>query len=116
MQLRWEPTQKPNIWICHYELVIMLSEYDIRRGVFDGKKTKIMPREMVIAMGTPTKRDTTKLEPPCTLAGGARFADVPFRDGAHAIRDADQLGGIPVFAVAPDGSVFDFRKYFEGPL
>lgn len=111
MQLRWEATEKAGVWICHYELVILLSEYDVRRESWDGKKTKILPAQKVIQMGEPTRRDTSKIEPPCTLAGGTRFADAPFRDGVHAIRDADQLGGIPVYVVAPDGAAFDLREY-----
>lgn len=101
MQLRWESAGGEN-WLCHYELVIALKDGDVRREL-DRK----LPKEMAIAMKPPTKRNSSSRFPPCATGDGkVRYADTPFRDGAHAKWDALQLGGIPVYVIAPDGEAF----------
>lgn len=110
MQLRWEASALPgNPWRCHYELVILLNKFDIRRDVYKGTNLlkRKLPREMAIPMKPPSLRTTSNPYPPCTANDGkTRFADEPFRDGAHALWDAEQLGKLPVFVIAPDGAAF----------
>jgi hypothetical protein len=66
-----------------------------------------LPRELVIPMKTPSFRNSSSHYPPCTSGdGGQRYADTPFRDGAHAKWDAIQLGDPPIFVIAPDGMAF----------
>jgi hypothetical protein len=109
LQLRWaeaEPNPRGYQWACHYELVISLDEFDIRREIYDkkGKCTK-GPREVAIPMKPPTLRGSDST--PCTSSDGkTRYCDDPFRDGAHARWDATQLGDPPIFVIAPDGMVF----------
>lgn len=107
MQLRWEKSPTPEYqWQCHYELVILLGEHDIRREVYkNGRQLKKkMPRELAITMKPPTMRSGNG-KPPCG-AELNRYADPPFRDGAHAMWDAIQLGDPPIFVIAPDGKAF----------
>lgn len=96
MQLRWKESKDTGYqWECHYELVILLDEYDVRREVYkNGRELKRkLPRELVIPMKTPSLRNSSNPHPPCTAMDGTRYADTPFRDGAHAKWDAIQLGG-----------------------
>jgi hypothetical protein len=109
IQLRWMPStlRREYKWECHYEIVILLGEFDIRREVYDEDgemKKKKLPRELVIQIKGPSLRggQTT----PCGEVGGERYADTPFRDGAHAMWDALQLGEPPIFVIAPDGMAF----------
>ena len=106
MQLRWEPCSIDGYnWQCHYELVINLGEFDIRRDVYkNGRQLKKkLPRQLAIKMKEPQLRQTSGI--PCTSINGERYADAPFRDGAHAKWDAEQLN-VPVFVIAPDGKAF----------
>jgi hypothetical protein len=98
-QLRWEGSH--GNWTCYYELVMPLTEYDIRREIIGshGGVTK----ENVIAMESPTTRDSET--EPCSLPDGRRYADPPFRAGAHARWDSESLG-VPVYVIAPDGRWF----------
>ena len=102
MQLRWEASTNPEYqWQCHYELVIALDKYDIRRNIYKN------PRELVIPMKSPGFRNTSSKYPPCTSGDGKeRYADTPYRDGAHAKWDAIQLGDPSIFVIAPDGMAF----------
>lgn len=110
MQLRWEASTEPgHQWQCHYELVILLDKWDVRREVYKrGRELKRkLPRELVIPMKTPSFRNSSSRYPPCTSGDGKqRYADTPFRDGAHAKWDAIQLGDPPIFVIAPDGMAF----------
>ena len=109
MQLRWkESTHAGYQWECHYELVILLDKYDVRREVYkNGRELKrLLPREMTIPMKTPSLRNSSSPHPPCTAMDGTRYADTPSRDGAHAKWDAIQLGDPPIFVIAPDGKAF----------
>lgn len=110
MQLRWKESQDTGYqWECHYELVILLDEYDVRREVYkNGRELKRkLPRELAIPMNTPSQRNSSSLYPPCTGGDGqSRYADTPYRDGAHAKWDALQLGCPPIFVIAPDGKAF----------
>lgn len=108
LQLRWalaEPNNRQYKWACHYELVIPLDEYDIRREEYDdeGNCTK-GPRESVIAMKPPTLRGGGGT--PCTAQDGTRYYDAPYRDGAHAQWDAKSIGDPPIYVIAPDGKAF----------
>lgn len=110
IQLRWEASQHPEYqWQCHYELVILLDKYDVRREVYkNGRQLKKkLPRELAIPMKSPSLRGSSSKYPPCTSGDGKmRYADTPFRDGAHARWDAIQLGDPPIFVIAPDGMAF----------
>ena len=121
IQLRWEESAGTGYkWQCHYELVILLDKYDVRREVYrNGRELKRkLPRELAIPMKQPSLRSSSNPHPPCTsMDGKSRYADTPFRDGAHAMWDAAQLGEPPIFVIAPDGMAFpveynpaDFRK------
>lgn len=111
LQLRWEKHQSGrHQWRCFYELVIRLDEYDIRReseGTEDLPR-ETWPRELIVQMGGATSRDGNHV--PCTSVDGTRYADSPFRDGAHARWDAKQLGDLPVYVIAPDGTAFPVEK------
>lgn len=110
LQLRWEESKDTRYqWECHYELVILLDKYDVRRQVYkNGRELKRkLPRELAIPMKTPSYRNSSSKFPPCTSGDGKlRYADTPYRDGAHAEWDALQLGDPPIFVIAPDGKAF----------
>lgn len=87
LQLRWEDDWK----ICHYEMVMKLGEYDIRRerGVEEGDKKS---RFMSVPLG-------------CTKREGGReplwpdgHIETPWRDGCHIRFDMKQLR-LPGFVV-----------------
>lgn len=109
LQLRWTPAEPNEFrcnWACHYELVLPLREVDIRRETKDAQGNDLPKlKELVIPMQPgPCFRGSDSI--PCTAQNGARFCDTPFRDGAHANWDSEALGGIPIYAVAPDGKFF----------
>lgn len=110
LQLRWEATgdDQRYEWQCHYELVLPLGEYDIRREVYredsDDDEEVGYVDELVVAMNTPTLRGGNHT--PCTSMQGERYYDAPYRDGAHASWDAAVLGNLPIYVVAPDGTHF----------
>lgn len=87
IQLRWKESKDTGYqdtgyqWECHYELVILLDEYDVRREVYkNGRELKRkLPRELVIPMKTPSRRNSSSPHPPCTAMNGTRYADTPFR-------------------------------------
>lgn len=110
LQLRWVASTHPEYqWECHYELVILLDPCDVRREIYKkGRQLKKMrPRELAIPMKDPSLRSSSNPHPPCTsMDGKIRYADTPFRDGAHARWDALQLGCPPIFVIAPDGEAF----------
>jgi hypothetical protein len=107
IQLRWEASDERHgyQWKCHYELVIQLGEYDIRREVYkDGMQLrKKLPRELLIPIKEPSWRGSSQT--PCGQ-GDHRYADTPYRDGAHAMWDGIQLGTPPIYSIAPDGQAF----------
>lgn len=113
LQLRWvQSADQRWDWECHYELVILLEEWDIRRDVYDkdGNIIDKLPREYAIPMKTPSYRSNYGGIPPCTAPDRkTRLADTPFRDGVHANLDSKQLGGIPVYVIAPDGVFFEIK-------
>ncbi len=108
LQLRWEASDKNEQyqWLCHYELVIPLREFDIRRENCDEKgNIEKGPPWVAIAMKPPTGRGSDKI--PCSSVDGAdRYYDAPYRDGRHAVWDSEVLGGLPVYVIAPDGAAF----------
>lgn len=108
MQLRWEHIDGQD-WMCSYEMVISLRDGDVRREIWkNGRELRRKgPGWKVIKMGEPTKRNSSSRFPPCTSGDGKRrYADAPWRDGVHARIDAEQLGMIPVYVIAPDGVAF----------
>lgn len=109
LQLRWAeaaPNERGYQWACHYELVLPLGEHDIRRDVYDddGEMTGKVS-ELVAALKPPTLRGGSGY--PCEAQDGTRYFDPPFRDGVHAQWDADVLGKLPVYVIAPDGEAFE---------
>jgi len=105
LQFRWEATDKSadefgyRDWICKYELSIPLNEYDIRRE--DENYNKVRDCQ-VVELGS-TKRGSS--EEPCIADGGDYYFDAPYRDGSHAIWDAEKLGDLPIVCIAIDGTI-----------
>lgn len=114
IQLRWqESTLKPGYrWECHYELVLKLDKYDIRAEVYKGDRLlKKRLKELVIPFKPPSLRGWSSDYPPCTTGDGKeRYCDAPFRDGAHAFWDAEQIGNPPIYVIAPDGVAFKHER------
>ncbi|QTG12914.1 hypothetical protein G6M86_06515 [Agrobacterium tumefaciens] len=105
LQLRWEAAPDDGRfpgrnWFCHYELVIPLQRWDVRREDNDG-----VPHvdELVIPIKPPTVRGGDR--EPCRDADGSYYFDLPYRDGAHAYWDAKLLGDPEVLCIAIDGTV-----------
>jgi hypothetical protein len=114
LQLRWTPsTQRPGYdWECHYELVLPLGEYDIRRENYDEDGNELEKiNELVVPIKPPSLRGSDKI--PCTGQDGNRYYDAPYRDGAHALWDAKVIGNPPIFVIAPDGMAFSKRESDE---
>lgn len=118
LQLRWERnTGAPRgrfmmatdvEWLCHYELVLPLGEFDIRREVYDEDGDQIGEVDvLVVPLKGPTIRTSGANVVPCwDHREGRAYCDGPFRDSAHAKWDAALLGNLPVFVIAPDGMAF----------
>jgi hypothetical protein len=107
LQLRWAPSrQRPGYdWECHYELVIPLGEYDIRREQYDADGNELEKvSELIVPLKPPSLRGSARI--PCQDMKGERYYDAPFRDGAHAMWDAKVIGNVPIFVIAPDGKAF----------
>ncbi|WP_157636690.1 hypothetical protein [Burkholderia ubonensis] len=107
LQLRWVPSDLKSgyEWECHYELVLPLSEHDIRAEQ-EGPDGAPLPKlkELVVPMKLPSLRGSSGT--PCTAQDGSRYYDDPYRDGAHAFWDSKLLGNPPIFVIAPDGMAF----------
>ena len=101
LQLRWEPNDgghgfdRKDGWLCHYELVLPLDEFDVRREDEEGNDVR---DSLVIPIKGPSCRWGERS--PCE---NGEF-DAPYRDGAHSGWDSQRLGGIPIFVIAPDGT------------
>lgn len=114
LQLRWEKStiDQTYQWECHYELVIALGKHDIRaeqNGPRGGRLPNL--KELVVPLKPPSLRDGGHI--PCTWPDGTRCYDSPYRDGAHAMWDAEQLGNLPIYVIAPDGMAFSKAAYDE---
>lgn len=104
LRLRWE--DDPSGWLCHYELVIPLDIFDVRREIYEGGKKVGTRTDMVLPMnGGPVRRMKNGGLPPCLNADGSYYYDRPFRDGVHAQWDSAQLGNIPIVVVALDETI-----------
>src|SRR5262245_38298431 len=91
LQLRWEKVAEGE-WKCNYELVIKLGKLDIRNPQDYKRATeKLIP----LSSGTMVQSTRGPVWPDGTV-------DTPFRDGAHARWDAEQLGNPPIYAVYED--------------
>lgn len=82
------------VWFCHYQLVLNVQPFDIRR---EGES---LYGDYVIELEPPTRRSSNQI--PCILAG-QYYPDLPFRSGRHGSWDSFQLGGLPVFVRSPNG-------------
>lgn len=111
IQLRWQPSTGTGYqWECHYELVIALRKTDVRAEQY-GPRGGRLPnlKELVVPIKPPSLRGSSQT--PCTWSDGTRSYDAPYRDGAHAMWDAEQLGNPPIYVIAPDGMVFSKADY-----
>ncbi|MFM0495633.1 hypothetical protein [Paraburkholderia caledonica] len=111
LQLRWAASDLRSgyQWECHYELVLPLGEYDIRREQYDDEGNEVGKiDELIVPMKQPSLRGGSGT--PCTAGDGSRYCDSPYRDGAHALWDAKILGNPPVFVIAPDGMAFPHKE------
>lgn len=92
LQFRWEKKDSGDgyNWFCHYELVLRLDTNDIRNP-HEYKK----PGELTLPLGG-TRVGKSAEHGPVWPDGRV---DTPFRDGAHAQWDSEQLGGLPIFAI-----------------
>lgn len=106
LELRWvdlkEPVNGDFEWTveCIYSLVLKLGEHDIRgeRSDDDGNdlpKVDTISFEMNRTRSTGTAASRYYLK-----KWGQDKVDTPFRDHAHAHWDAEQLGYLPIYAVA----------------
>lgn len=109
-----EPRAPTPEWLCHYELVLPLGEHDVRRETYGPRGGRRADRtELVVPLKRPAVRGGAGV--PCTVTDtGERYADPPFRDGAHAQWDARLLGDPPVYVIAPDGSAFRYPDLSDG--
>lgn len=87
LQLRWECHGD----ICHYELILPLQEYDVRRDEADVKRSRLMAVPLGLTRRSPSG-------PPTTELGGL---DRPIRDGKHIEWDAKALG-LPAYVIWGD--------------
>ena len=109
IQLKWEDLPETQLgvyrWtvVCAYSLVLKLADYDIR-GEREGDLPKL--KELAIKMG-----DTMS-----TGFAAKRYdsrddtVDTPFRDHSHALWDSEQLGNLPVYAVAAGRAMLVSRE------
>lgn len=114
LELRWTDEGAPftngtdNFYtytvVCIYSLVIALGEHDIR-GESEGERGEPLPqrREKAIELGRTFSTNSAINR----LKDG--WIDTPYRDGAHARWDSEQLGGLPIYAVA-GGKAFLVQK------
>jgi len=107
LQHRWEAdAEDGSAWLCHYELILPLAEFDVRREVVFDDDEEVELTCLTVPMGTPTRRTLSGI--PCIDPNGVYFFDAPFRARAHAIRDAQVLGGLPVYCIAHDGTALAY--------
>lgn len=96
LQLRWEDVEDAEYqWLCHYELVFPLHEFDIRREATDvcgGFAVVELGRTRVSSGDTPIYDRSRK-----------PLDRLPYRDGAHAQWDSRLFGGLPIYVIDPDG-------------
>lgn len=104
LQLRWEKSEEPDTWLCHYELILPLRAIDIRREQYaeDGK-TVIDSDELPLHIESVSSLRSSE---PCASGDFA----APYRSGEHAKWDAEALSGLPVYCVSPSG------QYIRDPL
>lgn len=107
LRLRWVDDNES--WLCFYELVLTLDEFDIRREIYKNGKQIGKREELVVALSDgPTRRFKIGDSAPCLRSDeSGYFYDVPYRDGAHARWDSARLGNIPIKAMAIDGTLID---------
>jgi hypothetical protein len=101
LRLRWEKAPVgEGEWLCHYELVLALDQYDMRREIVgdDGEQIADVPF-IVLRMGRTAQRGSNRS--PCNDGW-----DPPFRGGAHAKWDAAKLGDLPIYCISPGGQSF----------
>ncbi len=98
LELRWIKTG--DTWTereCAYSIVIPLAEHDIRREDKEGNKVR---RELTVEIGRTRVTGGMGDEP----IWDGKKVDTPYRDGAHALWDAEHLH-LPVYAVCGDSAM-----------
>jgi hypothetical protein len=106
LQLRWtvEPDRGSQYrFHCYYELVLPLRAHDCRGEVYDDDGKLVETRSEQVLLISETRRNGSE---PCYERDGGGYFDAPFRDGAHAMWDAEVLGNPPIYAIALDGAAF----------
>lgn len=102
LELRWVDRRMHSNYYeytveCEYNLVLRLDSYDIRAERVDDDGNDL-PKAATMAVrmgGTRSTRTAAERYRP-----GEDKVDTPFRDHSHAKWDSEQLGGLPVYAVA----------------
>ena len=98
LELRWSKAEGQEAWghsICQYGLVMPLREHDIRRESWKTEDIMSENDEVFYVFGT-TK--VTRSETRTPYDSRMNVVDTPFRDGAHALWDANILNNLPIFA------------------
>lgn len=114
LEMRWvdvEPKAEDGFdWTveCVYSLVLRLGEYDIRRERYDADGNEL-PKLDTKTIEIGRTRSTNYLK-----RWGQDKIDTPFRDHSHAKWDTEQLGNLPVYAVAAGRAMLVEFKPKEG--
>lgn len=113
LELRWRDIEKQtdqNTVECVYSLVLSLGPHDIRaeREREDGEPLPNV-MELSVQLGRTLSNNNAKRR----YDSMRDEVQTPYRDGAHAQWDAEQLGGLPIYAVA-DGRAWLVPRNKEG--
>lgn len=111
LQLRWEdapPYVKKKYgdgsWLCNYELVIPLEEFDPRAYDDNGARVR---DEHAIEMTLPQLRMGNTERPPCrSSVSGDYVFEPPFRL-LYQVENDSRLLGLPLVVIAVDGTVIE---------
>lgn len=111
LQLRWEDAPAyvkkkygEASWLCNYELVLPLAEFDPRAFDDDGVRVR---DEHAIEMNLPQLRMGTLDRPPCHGSVPGKYVfEPPFRLLYQVIEDSAVLG-LPLVVIAVDGTVIE---------
>ena len=79
-----------------------MKPFDVRREIYKDGKLVGYVEYLVVKLSGPSKRSSPRT--PCVDDNGDLWYDDPYRDGAHARWDSEELGGIPVYVIAPNGT------------
>lgn len=115
LQFRWKLAKSGAVltgdrkeWALHYEIVLQLRTGDARRNVVKNGVAVGYRERSTVPLREPVVYTTDKA--PGLTGDGMICFDVPMREMAPALVDAEQLGGLPIFMVAPDGKQWIKRE------